>query len=55
MIGNPSAADTLSVHGADLVLRYDAATGTYEPTTTLASGQGAWAFSSAGGTITIGE
>jgi hypothetical protein len=54
MIGNPSATDTLGVHGADTVLVYDAAAGQYSETTTLKPGQGAWALSFSGATITIG-
>jgi hypothetical protein len=53
MVGNPSATDTLAVHGADTVFVYDAAGGQYSQTTTLNPGQGAWALSYSGGTITI--
>lgn len=55
LIGNPSATETLTVRGADMVLLYDAARGTYVATDDLAPGQGAWALSVAGGAITVGE
>jgi PKD repeat protein len=54
MIGNPSAANTLRVTGADSVIVYNATSGGYANATTLAPGQGAWALSSAGGTIIVG-
>ena len=51
MIGNPFTTNA-SVAGADTVDTY-AAAGGYQATTTLAPGQGAWAFSNAGGTLTL--
>ena len=51
MIGNPFA-DVASVSGADAVYTYDPATG-YQTTMTLQPGQGAFAYSSDGATITI--
>lgn len=53
MIGNPSASRTVTVVGADLIYTYDPLTGQYRRTTTLAPGQGAWAVSLAGGTLTL--
>lgn len=52
MIGNPSAVASAEVSGADAVLIYDAAAG-YQPSFTLAPGQGAWAYSAVGSEITI--
>jgi len=52
MIGNPSSTKSVTVSGADVVYTYTA-TGGYVATTTLAPGQGAWAYSAAGGTLTI--
>jgi plastocyanin len=51
MIGDPFSVPS-SVAGADAVYIYDPANG-YRPTTTLKPGQGAWAFSAAGATLTI--
>jgi hypothetical protein len=53
MIENPSGVQQVSVAGADQVLVFDAAAATYRDATTLDVGQGAWALSSAGGTITL--
>jgi hypothetical protein len=53
MIGNPSGTQSVTVSGADQVLTYDAGAQQYTATTTLGIGQGAWAFSTAGGTITL--
>jgi len=52
MIGNPFGNGHVTVSGADGVYIYDAATG-YQQTATLESGQGAFAHSANGGTITI--
>lgn len=52
MIGNPAEVP-VNVSGADVVETYDTATGSYQQTTTLQVGQGAWAWSAAGGTLTI--
>lgn len=51
MIGNPFPA-TATVHGADVVYAYDPAHG-YQQGITLQAGQGAWAYSASGGTVTI--
>lgn len=51
LIGDPFPT-TATVSGADVVYVYDPATG-YQPATTLQAGQGAWAFSAQGATITI--
>ncbi len=51
LIGNPRAAISV-VYGADVVYIYDAVQG-YESTLTLQPGQGAWAYSARGATITI--
>ena len=40
------------VSGADVVYVYDQVAG-YAPTTVLQPGQGAWAYSAAGGTLTF--
>lgn len=53
LVGNYSGFATAGVSGADLLYTYDPNSGTYSQTTTLAPGQGAWAFSSSGGTVTI--
>jgi PKD repeat protein len=47
LIGNPTGVQ-MNVTGPDVVNAYNAATSTYQPTTTLAPGQGAWAYSGAG-------
>ncbi|MGI8554332.1 MAG: hypothetical protein ACR2PL_26635 [Dehalococcoidia bacterium] len=51
MIGNPGNLP-VSVSGADLVYIYDQARG-YLQATVLQPGQGAWAYSAAGATVTI--
>jgi plastocyanin len=51
MVGNPTSG-SISVSGADSLLTYNSAQG-YQPANTLMSGQGAWAFSSAGGALTV--
>jgi hypothetical protein len=51
-IGDPYSVPA-SVAGADAVYTYDPTTGSYQATTTLQPGQGAWAYSAGGGTITI--
>jgi len=53
MVGNPSATQTLTVRGADIVYTYDPGTG-YTATTTVGPGRGVWAVSLNGGTITVG-
>jgi plastocyanin len=50
-IGNPSSLP-MSVTGADLLLTYDATRG-YQTTTILQPGQGAWAFSNNGASLTM--
>jgi plastocyanin len=51
MVGNPSGS-TVRVSGADSLLTYSGIQG-YQPATTLAPGQGAWAWSSTGGTLAL--
>ena len=51
MVGNPFTTNA-SVAGADAVYTYSASGG-YQAATVLSPGQGAWAFSSAGGTLTL--
>jgi hypothetical protein len=51
MIGNPYPT-TATVHGADVVYTYSPGSG-YSATTSLTAGQGAWAYSAAGGEVTI--
>jgi hypothetical protein len=51
LIGNPRESLVI-VSGADVVYVYDPVAG-YEPTTVLEPGQGAWAFSAAGGTLSF--
>jgi plastocyanin len=52
MIGNPSGTTPALVTGADSVFAFDAAGGQYMAVTTLQPGQGAWALSRSGGSIT---
>ncbi len=52
MVGNPGIT-VATVSGADTVLAYDASSGNYTQTTQLQPGQGAWAYSAAGGQATI--
>ena len=53
LIGNPSDT-TATVSGAGLVMySYDSSTASYTQSSQLAPGQGAWAFSSTGGPLTI--
>lgn len=51
MIGN-ATNKTVTVSGADVVYTYTTSAG-YQATTTLQPGQGAWAFSYNGGTLTL--
>jgi plastocyanin len=53
MIGNPSGTLFATVSGADALFTFDPVAGQYVPATSLKPGQGAWAFSTKGGTITI--
>lgn len=53
MIGNPSATQTLTIHGADVSYTFNPATNGYVAATTLTPGQGAWVLSNAGGTVTV--
>jgi hypothetical protein len=53
MVGNPSPATPASVGGADAVFAWNPAAGAYETTARLQPGQGAWAISLRGGTITV--
>jgi len=52
-VGNPSATAGARVSGADAVYTYDAARESYEPSSLLAPGQGAWVYSAAGGAAVI--
>ncbi len=53
MISNPSPTQTVTVTGADIVYTFDPTINNYTVATTLKPGQGAFAFSNAGGTITL--
>lgn len=52
MIGNPGLGPA-RVAGADVVYTYDSQKGTYMQSTTLGPGQGAWAWSTNGGAVTV--
>jgi PKD repeat protein len=52
MISNPGNSGA-TVSGADSVLTFDPSANSYFPATSLAPGQGAWAISLAGGTVSI--
>ena len=52
MVGNPGCT-TATVSGADEVLMFNPSSNSYTSTTTLAPGQGAWAVSTKGGTLTM--
>lgn len=52
-VGNPSATASATVTGADAVDTYSPALAAYAPSTTLAPGQGAWAYSGAGSNAQI--
>ena len=53
MVGNPSATQTLTVRGADSVVTWNPGTGAYVQASVIVPGQGAWAISLNGGTITV--
>jgi plastocyanin len=53
LVGDPSGTSPAMVTGADAVYTYDPVAGQYTATTRLLPGQGAWAISLRGGTITI--
>src|SRR5579875_243718 len=53
LVGDPSGTQPATVTGADAVYTYDPVAGQYVATTRLLPGQGAWAISLRGGTITI--
>lgn len=53
LVGNPDPTQPASVSGADAVFTWNPAAGRYSGATTLQPGQGAWAYSGAGGEITI--
>lgn len=53
MVGNPSATNTVTVSGADVLYTYDPIAGQYTTATQLKPGQGGWVFSNAGGTVTL--
>lgn len=52
-VGNPSGFRTAPLSGADAVFTYDPSRG-YRSVASLLPGQGAWAYSAAGGLLTIG-
>jgi len=52
LIGNPSGTTPALVTGADEVFAFDAVAGQYMAVTSLQPGQGAWALSRSGGSIT---
>lgn len=52
MIGNPFPTSA-AVGGADIVYIYEPGDGSYQQTTTLRPGQGAWAYSATGAAITL--
>jgi PKD repeat protein len=52
LIGNPTGV-AMTVTGADTVEVYNTSSGAYQQTTTLAPGQGAWAFSVNGATSSL--
>jgi len=53
MIGDPSLQPVAVSPGADLLLTYDATSHTYAAATSLVAGQGAWAYSDRGVTLTL--
>jgi hypothetical protein len=53
LVGNPSGARTSPVSGADALFTWDPGRG-YRAAASLLPGQGAWAYSQAGGLLTIG-
>jgi hypothetical protein len=52
LIGNPGSTDA-ALSGADSVSVFDPTTNNYTTVTTLKPGQGGWAMSAAGGSVTI--
>ena len=52
-IADPSGTENATVSGADLVFSYNPTTASYNQSTTLLPGQGAWALSFAGATIQV--
>jgi hypothetical protein len=53
LVGDPSDVAPANVSGADLLYTWDAAGQGYVAATALRPGQGAWAYSSAGGQLTV--
>lgn len=53
LVGDPNPTQPATVSGADAMYTWNPSTGQYTGTTTLQPGQGAWAYSAQGGTITI--
>jgi hypothetical protein len=53
MVGNPTQGTSAVVQGADALFTWDPAAQRYTAATLLQPGQGAWALSYAGGTITL--
>jgi hypothetical protein len=53
LIGNPSGISTVTVNGIDSVWAYDPTAGAYQMTSSLKVGQGAWAYSASGATISL--
>ncbi len=52
MIGNPGSS-VAQLSGADSVMVYDPTSGTYSDVSSLQPGQGGWAISYLGGSVTI--
>ncbi|MGI8549541.1 MAG: hypothetical protein ACR2PL_01920, partial [Dehalococcoidia bacterium] len=53
IVGDPSGTQPATVTGADAVYVYDSASGAYQQPSTLQPGEGAWAYSAAGGIVRI--
>jgi hypothetical protein len=53
MVGDPTQGTSATVQGADALFTWDPLAQKYVAATLLQPGQGAWALSYAGGTITI--
>lgn len=53
MIGNGSVVQSMALSGADVVYVYDPTTASYREATVLKPGQGAWAYSADGGSVTF--
>jgi len=53
LIGNPTSTTRAHVVGATAVVVYNPLSGTYEATTTLEPGEGAWVYSEVGGSVAV--